>query len=316
MRISLPDFSLPSSHTDRPKRRRGLALLATRSVEAVLAAGLMGFFSLLPFRSASDLGGRLGRTVGPLLPQSRRAERNLQIAFPEKSKTEIAGIVRGMWDNLGRVLAEYPHLHRIDIYGSDSPIEVVGAEHIDALRDDGKPGLVVTAHLGNWEIVPPAVVQRGIRFTYFYRTLNNPAVDRILKGLRHERDVEQIPKGAEGVRRAFRLLSAGGHLGLLADLRTNEGIAIPFFGRPAMTAPASAQLALRFDCPVVLMRVERLGGARFRVTCLPAIHARKSGDTNRDVAEFMTEITAVIEGWIRERPEQWFWLHRRWGRKA
>jgi KDO2-lipid IV(A) lauroyltransferase len=308
-------FSIRFSPMARP-RRTGLLLLATRTLEAILVALMLGVFSALPLGLASALGGTIARTLGPLTGASRRAERHLAIAFPEKSRGELAAIVRGMWDNLGRVFAEYPHVRRIAVYGPDSPIEVVGAEHADRMRDDGEPGIFVTGHFGNWETVPPAIVQRGLPLTYFYRIPNNPMVDRMLRAMRHKEGIEQIPKGAEGARRGLRVLNERGHLGILTDLRTNEGIAIPFFGRPAMTAPAVAQLALRFGCPVCLVRAERLEGARFRITFFPPIRPRETGGRSDDIASFMAEVTAAIEGWIRERPEQWFWIHRRWGDAA
>ena len=105
---------------------------------------------------------------------------------------------------------------------------------------------------------------------------------------------------------------AGGHLGILPDQKMNDGIAVPFFGRDAMTAPALARLALRFDCPVVPLRAERTGGARFHIRFYPPLEIPNSGDRQADVLALMTEVNRIIEGWIIERPEQWLWLHRRW----
>lgn len=267
---------------------------------------------MLSFDAASAFGGAVARTVGPWLIWSRQAVRNLERVFPEKSRAEIDRIVRAMWDNLGRAITEYPHLHEIDIYGDGGRVEVVGAENIDRLRDDGRPGIFFAAHLGNWEIAPLGIVQRGLPFAYVYRTANNPAIDDLVREARHDERVEQVPKGPRSARRALQILGAGGHLGMLIDQRMNDGIAVPFFGRPAMTAPALAQLALHFRCPVVPIRTERLGGTRFRITCLPPIEAENTGDRAADTAAFMTRVNAVIEEWVRDRPEQWFWLHRRW----
>jgi KDO2-lipid IV(A) lauroyltransferase len=107
-------------------------------------------------------------------------------------------------------------------------------------------------------------------------------------------------------------LRRGAHLALLADQKLNDGIAVPFFGRPAMTAPALALLALRFDCTVLPARVERLRGAHFRLTLYPPLELPRSGDRDADVAALMERVNRTLEGWIRERPEQWFWLHNRW----
>ncbi|MGQ9370380.1 lipid A biosynthesis lauroyl acyltransferase [Azospirillum sp. ST 5-10] len=281
-------------------------------LEAALALGFCALFRALPVDAASALGGWIGRTVGPWLPGTRRARRNLVRAFPEKTPAEVARIIRGMWDNLGRTMAEYPHLDTIVTTGPGGRTEVRGAEHVDALRDDGRAGLMVSGHLANWEVLPMAARERGLALAVVYRAPNNPMVDRLLVRLRGAAAATLLPKGAEGARALVRLLAKGGHAGLLIDQKMNDGIAVPFFGRDAMTAPAAAQLALRFGIPLHPVRTERLGGARFRVTVLPTLDVPATGDRSADVREVMVRLNAQLEAWIRERPEQWLWLHRRW----
>lgn len=279
------------------------------------AAGLrlaLALFGALSLDRASALGGWLGRTFGPWLAVSDVARRNLEAAFPEKPAEEIAAIVRAMWDNLGRVAAEFAHLGDIEVYGTDGRVEMVGAEIIEQLRDDGVGGIFVAAHLGNWEITPLAASQKGLSLTHVYRAANNPQVEPILQKLRAPLGGAHVPKGAPGARKLIAALRQGEHLAMVADQKQNDGIPVPLFGRDAMTAPALAQLALKFDCPVVPTRVERLGGARFRLTVYPALDLPSSGDREADVAETMRRINALFETWIRERPEQWLWLHRRW----
>ena len=270
------------------------------------------FFAALPIDRASDLGGWLGRTFGPRLGITERAVLNLERAFPEKRAPEIQAIVRAMWDNLGRVLAEFPHLGEIRLCGKDRRVEVTGLENFDRLRTDGRPGIFFSAHFGNWEVAPLAATQRGLPLGQIYRSANNRMIDRLIRRARSGIDGELIPKGAEGARKAIATMNAGGHLAMVVDQKMNDGIAVPFFGRQAMTAPALAQLALKFDCPVVPVRVERLGGCRFRMTFFPPMEIGSTGDRKADVVRIMTRVNALIEGWIRARPEQWLWLHRRW----
>jgi len=171
-------------------------------------------------------------------------------------------------------------------------------------------------HLGNWEIAALAAGQYGLDIAQIYRAANNPLVDRTIARFRGAKGSsgtgEFIPKGAIASRRAVGALRRGAHLALLADQKLNDGIAAPFFGRPAMTAPALGLLALRFDCTVLPTRVERLQGARFRLTLYPPIEVPRSGNRDANVAALMTAVNATLEGWIRERPEQWFWVHSRW----
>lgn len=276
--------------------------------EALAARGAWSLLEMLPLDVASALGGRLLRLVGPRLRAHRVAERNLRRAFPEKSDAEIAAILRGMWDNLGRTMAELPHNRRLVAERT----EVVGIEHLEALRDDGRPGLVFGGHLANWEASGPAAMLKGLMISPFYRAPNNPLVADLFARMRAGSG-ELLPKGREGARRAMVLLKEGGHIGVLADQKMNDGIPVPFFGRDAMTAPALAQLALRFECPVVPLRVVRLGGARLRVEFeAPLELPPPDTDRHAAVAEIMTRVNARLEAWIRECPEQWLWVHRRW----
>ncbi|MBL6928417.1 MAG: lauroyl acyltransferase, partial [Rhodospirillales bacterium] len=231
---------------------------------------------------------------------------------PEKSRAEVNGIVKQMWDNFGRVVAEYPHLAKFDVFAKDGRVEVVGVEYIDQLRDDGLPGLAFSAHIGNWEILSLAATQRGMPLDRVYRAANNPIVERLFTRGRTAVDGALIPKGPAGVRPLLKSLKDGNHLALLIDQKMNDGIAVPFFGRDAMTATALAEFALKFNCPVVPARVERLGGARFRITVDPPLEMTNTGERHADVLANMTRVNAVVEQWVRDTPGQWLWLHNRW----
>ncbi len=281
--------------------------------EYLLVRALFALFAALSLDRASALGGRLGRLIGPRLGLSRRAHANLALAMPELEATARQRIVTDMWEHLGRVFAEYPHLGDFHFYDADDDrLEVVGAEHVDALRDDGIGGIVFTAHIGNWEIGSLAVIQRGLALDQLYRAANNPGVDRLIRRARAVFSDRYHAKGAAGLRSLVAALKRGGHLALIADQRFNEGIAVPFFGHDAMTAPTIAELALRYRVPVVPGHVVRLEGARFRVIFEPPLALPDSGDRKRDVATVMAAVNARYEAWIRAHPEQWLWLHRRW----
>ena len=280
--------------------------------QAIAAYGVFFFSRLLPFAAASNLGGRLGRAVGPRLAVSELARRNLERAFPEKTASEIDNIITGMWDNLGRTAFEYPHLDKLKIYDGDI-VEVTGAERIDALKNDGKPGIFFTGHLANWEISALTVARRGLPIHMVYRAPNNPLMEGLFRRHHHRpADGELIAKGPQGARRLLALLRDGGHLGILVDQKMNDGIAAPFFGRDAMTAPALAKFALKFQCPVVPVQTVRTHGAHFRVIHHQPLEIAPTGDTRADVAAIMKRVNAMLESWIREHPEQWFWVHNRW----
>lgn len=272
-----------------------------------------GAFAILPMEKASALGSFIARHIGPRLRVHKLARRNIERALPDESPADVDDILGEMWDNLGRVVGEFPHLGRLDIY-NDPRIEVVGSEHIDAMRDDGKPGIFITPHIGNWELSGYAVMQRGFLkdIAVVYRAPNDPAAEWLLQVSRKNLDAELIPKGSAGARRIVQVLRAGGHVCILPDQKMNDGIAVPFFGRPAMTAPAAAQLALKFGCKIVSGRVVRLNGARFRLIVDPPLVLPDSGDRHADVLTLTTKINQVMETYIREHPGQWLWVHKRW----
>ncbi len=281
-------------------------------IQALAAVVVYSLFRVLPIDVASALGGWFGRAIGPHLSLSSRATKNLSAAFPEKSPAEIAVIVRGMCDNLGRVAAEYPHLSEINVYDPDGRVETIGGENVDLLREDGNAGVFFSAHLGNWEIVSLGATQRGLPLDRVYREANNRLVEWLYQHGRAAVEGALIPKGPAGARLLLKSIKGGNHLGMLVDQKMNDGIPVAFFGRDVMTAPALAELALRYDCPVVPARVTRLKGARFRLTIFPPLELVRTGDRQADVAANMTQVNAVIEQWVRDTPEQWLWLHNRW----
>ena len=278
---------------------------------AVLLA--LGFFRVLSVDAASALGGWIGRSLGPLIPVTGRARRNLMRAFPDKSAQEVADILRGMWENFGRTAAEYAHLSKLRSYAGNGRVEVRGEEILDRVKDSGEPHIFFSAHLANLEIEGTAITRRDMPLVIVYRGANNPLVDRVLLLVRkHGIGAEFVPKGNTGARELIAALGRGSHVGLLVDQKMNDGIAVPFFGLEAMTAPAIAQLALKFDRPIVPLQIERLQGANFRITIHPPLEIQKTGDRDTDVYNVMVQVNATLESWIRQRPEQWLWLHNRW----
>jgi Kdo2-lipid IVA lauroyltransferase/acyltransferase len=304
---------------------RRLAYGARRAAQA-LAHGIitpptLGAIALLralgPDR-ASNFGGSIARRLGPLLPVQRIGLENLRDAFPDMDEAERRAILREVWDNLGRTAAEYPHLAALWDYDENNArpgrIEVAGIETFKRLRDDGKPAIIFTAHLANWELPAVCAARHGLEVTAVYRTPNNPYVARRIEQIRSGAMGGLLAAGS-GQAVAFAMASVierGGHLGLLVDQRLRRGMKVPFFGRPAPTNPILGQLARRFECPVHGVRVIRLPDNCFRVELTDEIALPRDGDGLIDVAASMRRVNEIVEGWVREHPGQWLWLHRRW----
>lgn len=278
-------------------------------IEALFLWLLLNFFKLLTPDAASNMGGWIGRTVGPRLAASRKAKANLTKAFPEKTDGQCNDIIKGMWDNLGRVMAEYPHLKAITM----RHLEIVGMEHLEKIGKNGRC-VLISSHLANWEI-PAFFFNARIEWpaAALYREPNNPYTAALLNSCRlMDKDSPlYVPKSSKGARQMVKILQDGGKIGILIDQKYNKGLAVPFFGRPAMTSEAFAQLAEKYDCPILPVVVERIKGCQFRITFEPPLE-----QASNDVYETVCRANALLERWIRKNPSQWLWLHRRWDSKA
>lgn len=280
-------------------------------LEALAVRLLVGALKRLGIDRASDLGGRLARMVGLRLKANRAFLRNIERAFPAMTPDERRAVLAGAWDNFGRTMAEYAHLDRIAAEW-DCRVELVGAEHLRDLATDGRPGIAMSGHFGNWELAAMACARAGLELTSVFREPNNPHVAAMLAEARRPLGGTLVPKGREAARGLMQAIRNGGHAGLLVDQKLNEGIPVPFLGRDAMTGTVMADLALRYDAPVVPIRVVRLGGARFRVEASPPLAFARTGDRDIDVRAAMRQVNELLGDWVRQAPGQWMWQHRRW----
>lgn len=282
--------------------------------EAVPFYLFMGLFKLVGIDAASALGGFIGRHVFyRVTPIADRARDNLKAAYPEMDEAGREAIVREMFDNLGRTVAEYPHLEKLKLTGPDPRLEIAGKEHGDAAMARAKGTMFISGHFANWEAMPVMATELGYEGGLVYRPPNNPFVDRYISRMRSLAGPKvQISKGPQGTRKIFTFLRRGMAILMLVDQKTEQGVAAPFFGRDAMTTPAPAALALKLGSVLLPASNERLGGARFRMTIHPPIAFTPSGDHDADVLALTAKINAAIEDCVRKRPSQWLWIHRRW----
>jgi KDO2-lipid IV(A) lauroyltransferase len=266
----------------------------------------------------ADFSAAVLRRVGPWLPEHRVGRANLAAAFPEKSAAEIEEILGGVWDNLGRVAAEYAHLDRLWDFDPAQPSSgriVASPESIERfvqLREDGKPALAFTAHLANWELPALAAAAYGVDTAILYRAPNISSIATAVRDIRALKMGMLIPTGIGAPSAIAAALERGIHVGILVDQYFYQGIDVEFFGRRCKANPIIARLARHFECPIHGTRTIRLPDRRFRLELTEAIVPARDGEGRVDVQATTQMITTIIEGWVREHPEQWLWLHRRW----
>jgi KDO2-lipid IV(A) lauroyltransferase len=266
---------------------------------------------LLPIEWMSDFGGWVLKGLGPLTGTHKIAVNNLRIAFPDMPEAERARLLKAQWENLGRLVGEFPQVDRLT--PATGRVEVVGGERLAAIAASGKPAVLISGHFANWEVMAAAIVHYGVDCNVTYRAANNPHIDRRIIEARESYGVRLFaPKGGDGSREILEGFKHGRSVSFLNDQKFNQGIAVPFFGKPAHTAPAFARMAMKVGTIIQPMSVERLPGARFRVTVHEPITLEKTGDKHRDIEETVRRANAFLEARVRERPEDWFWVHKRW----
>lgn len=273
-----------------------------------LATGLLRLF---PIDWVSNAGAVLFKALGPLTRNQRTAERNIRLAFPDLDAGGRAALLRAQWDNLGRTFFEFPLTDRLT--PQSGRVEVQGAERLAAIAASGKPVVFVSGHLANWEVMAAAIVEAGITCQITYRAANNPYVDQRIKTARARYGVRLFaPKGGDGARELLQAMDKGQSVALMNDQKFNGGLAVPFFDHPAHTATGPTRLALRSGQPLQPLSVQRLEGARFRVVVHEPIVLADTGDRPRDLEAGVRQVSQFVEARVRERPAEWFWVHKRW----
>jgi len=269
--------------------------------------------------ASSDFVGEIARKIGPFIPTSRIARKNLRMAYPDKGDAEIEEILRGVWENLGRVAGEFVHLEQLWDYNhtrpNESRIETNDAEKFAALRDSGKPSLIFSAHLGNWELAAVCAAVHGLDSAILFRAPDNRFIANIIHEVRAVTMGQLLPAGFLGTLSMTGVLTRGGHVGMLVDQHREVrrgGVPVKFFGRMTPANSTIVRLARLFDCAVHGVRVIRLSKNRFRVELTDAIELPRDKQGCIDIQCSMQIIISIIEGWVRQHPEQWLWLHRRW----
>jgi KDO2-lipid IV(A) lauroyltransferase len=278
---------------------------------------LLKIVRLIPIERAGRMFEGFARWFGPKIWRHKVVMDNIAIAFPEKSLEERKKLASDSWAQTARTLLEYIYLDEIfdlDENNTQSErIEIRNAEQFVKLRDDGLPAILFTGHIANFELLPLVAARFGLNIQSLFRRPNNKYAASHVADARKEFGNNLVASGAGA---SFQLMSAldrGDHVGLLVDQKFRRGIKVPFFGREAPTNTLLAKLARRYDCPVHGARTVRLPDGRFRLEITDELVLPRDKNGDVDIRGTTELVTRVIEDWVREYPEQWLWMHRRWG---
>jgi KDO2-lipid IV(A) lauroyltransferase len=289
------------------------------SVSGALTVGLLGAIKHTDRKRMANFAAALMRRIGPLFKEHRLGRAQLRAAFPEKSDAEIETILSGVWDNLGRIAIEFAHLDEFSVEGFGTPTSDVityppeSKERYDWIMKSGRATIGFAAHLANWELPGVGAKLIGAKSAVLFRRPNIGAVSDVIIKLREPLMGELIATGLDAPVKLARHLQAGIHVGMLADQHYSKGVEVMFFGRPCLANPLIAMLARQTELPIYGMRVVRNpDGNSFWGEVSDPVEPVRGADGRVEIKGTMQAVTSVIEGWIRQYPEQWLWLHRRW----
>lgn len=288
--------------------------IVTQLLIAAPVWATMTLLKLLPLRLARRIAKNITQTLGVLLPVSEHALRNLRLVFPNAEDQDHRKMLKAMWGNLGLFAAEQAHLDTHSSFIKNLIIE--RQEILTEAKKYGKPLIFISAHIGNWEVLPFVAQQFGLAYAGVYRPANNRFVDRLFQRSRGSEKTVFIPKGKQGTRQMLTQLRQGKNVGMLIDQRlSHQGSRLPFLGHETTVTTTPAELCLRFNALLIPACAIRQENGSIKVIIEPPLYPTdvpKGLDHTAAVQWLTVALNAFVEDWIRQYPEQWLWLHRRW----
>ena len=277
--------------------------------DPIVALIILPFFlilKILPYQISSLFCGSLLFLIAPFSKYQKRVMNNLNIAFPEKKEIEKIKISKRFWFNFGQIIGELPHIDKII---STKKIITLGHEKIKK-----GPAILIGAHLANWEFLLRIGEMSGRRVGFVYRPINNWILNKLQVSRNSKIDADFFKKGRTAAVGMANKLKKGEVIGLTNDQILREGIMVPFFEIKTPTPQAAALMSLKLNVPIFMVRLERLNLMNFQMTIEDEIRLPVNYKNDKAVYELTKLISKRIEQWIIEKPEQWLWAHRRWGK--
>ncbi len=280
-------------------------------VEYIIFIALTKFLKYLSIDMAAGLCSFIARKIGPFLSVSNIARKNLQLVYGKN--INIKQTIDELWNNYGRYIGEFTHINNMSNEELSKRVKIIGLENIKKLQQQKQPFLMFLGHQGNWDFVIRKINEIYPKFGIIYRKANNPYVDKcIFKERNNDKNITMIAKGNSGVKDLVRAIKSGLSIAMLVDQKMNDGIEVPFFDKPAMTAPAIARLSIQYNYPIIPCQIIRLKGSYFEIRIHPELQYEQTQDMQKDCYNIMLKINKILEDWINQNIAQWLWFHNRW----
>ena len=275
----------------------------------ILIIIFFSLFKILGLKFSSALGGKIFEIIGPLFRSKKLIHSNIKKAFPDINLKNLNRMTKLMWNNYGRVFAEYMFIKDFRLDKSVSKIKIEGQAILNKIKTEGKPVVFVSGHLSNFELMAMHIEKSGIKLSAIYRPLNNIFLNKIMERIRTKYICKnQIKKGVGGMKKLISLKKNNYSTALMIDQRVTQGIASNFFNQKALTTTVPAQLVKKYKIPVVPIFIERINDINFNIVIKKPINF----DDKKSIGDITDKLNHVLEQMIIYKPEQWIWSHNRW----
>ena len=278
-------------------------------IQYLLAITSFFIFKILGANFASKLSGKIFEKIGPHFRSKKVIHSNIKRAFPNINEKNLKKIETSMWNNYGRVFAEYMFMKNFRSGNLASNVTIEGEEILDELKKNKKQVVFISGHLSNFELMAMNLEKKGINLATIYRPLNNIFLNKIMEKIRKKYICKnQIKKGVGGLKNLMKLKRKNFSTALMIDQRVSEGILSNFFNKKALTTSIPAQLVKKFNIPVVPVYIEREKDIKYKIKIdNPLIFS------NENSIQYITdELNKVLEKMILKKPDHWIWSHNRW----
>tara|TARA_B100001029_G_C14978299_1_gene404430 strand:- start:180 stop:1040 length:861 start_codon:yes stop_codon:yes gene_type:complete len=266
-------------------------------------------FKIIGYKNASILGEKIGTLVGPLFRSKKKIEDNIRNSNIGTNDFDRKKIIKNMWGNYGRILAEYPFLEKFKNNTFKKYIEIEGINYLEEIKKNNKKVVFISGHFNNFELMAMQLENSGLNLATIYRPLNNVFLNVIMEKIRLNHICKkQIKKGKSGTRELLQLFKNGYSIALMIDQRVSEGIKSKLFNRSALTTTIPAQLVKKYSVDVVPVYIERKNGIYFKMQIYKPIFF----DDNKSLEEITDDLNKILEEMILKNPDQWIWSHDRW----
>jgi KDO2-lipid IV(A) lauroyltransferase len=266
-------------------------------------------FKLIGYKNASNLGGLIGSKIGPIFKSKKIIKNNLKNYLPDIDDQIIEDIINKMWENYGRIFAEYMFIKDFRSTKLEKNLKIIGIEYLEEIKKNKKPVIFVSGHFNNFELMAMLIEKSGINLAAVYRPLNNIFLNITMEKIRKNFICKnQIKKGISGLREILTFFKKNTSVAIMIDQRVTEGIKCNFFNKPAYTTTIPAQLIKKFNCPIVTVYIERKNKINFEITINKPIYFEKNDDSKK----ITKNLNLWLEKMISKNPEQWIWTHNRW----